>query len=47
MIEEIQDFVQAILEDRPPLIDPLYGYHAIQVVEAAYLSIAEGRVVSL
>jgi predicted dehydrogenase len=47
IIAEIQDVVQAILDDRPPLIDPLYGYHAIQVVEAAYLSIAEGRGVSL
>ncbi len=47
MIEEIRDFVQAVLEDRAPLINPMYGYHAIQAVEAAYLSIAEGRVVFL
>lgn len=47
MVEEVRDFVQAILEDREPLINPMYGYHAIQAAEAAYLSIAEGRVISL
>lgn len=47
MLAEVQDFVQAIIEDRPPLIDPMYGYHAVQVVEAAYRSIAEGKAVSL
>lgn len=47
MIEEVQDVVWAILDHRDPLINPMYGYHAIQAVEAAYLSIAEGRVVSL
>ncbi|GAC1566279.1 MAG: Gfo/Idh/MocA family oxidoreductase [Ktedonobacteraceae bacterium] len=47
IIAEVQDFVQAIIEDRPPLIDPLYGYHAIQVVEAAYQSISTGSLVTL
>ena len=47
IVAEVQDFVRAIVEDRPPLIDPSYGYHAIQVVEAAYRSLAEGRLVSV
>jgi predicted dehydrogenase len=47
IVAEVQDFVQAILEDRPPLIDPLYGYHALQVVDAAYQSIATGKPVSI
>ena len=45
MIAEVQDFVQAIIEDRLPRINPLYGYHAIQVAEAGYTSIAEGKAV--
>ena len=47
IVAEVQDFVQAVVEDRPPVIDPLYGYHAIQVAEAAYQSIAEGKPISL
>ncbi len=47
IVAEVQDFVQAIIEDRPPRIDPMYGYHAIQVVEAAYQSIATGKPVTL
>ncbi|MGO8951294.1 MAG: Gfo/Idh/MocA family protein [Ktedonobacterales bacterium] len=47
IVAEVQNFVQAIIEDRPPLIDPLYGYHAIQVAEAAYRSISEGKAISL
>ena len=47
ILAEVQNFVQAIIEDRPPLIDPLYGYHAIQVAEAAYRSISEGKSISL
>ncbi len=31
----------------PPLIDPIYGYHAIQVVEAAYQSITTGNLVAV
>jgi predicted dehydrogenase len=41
----VQDFAKAIIENRPPLIDPMYGYHAVQVVEAAYRSMATGRLV--
>jgi UDP-N-acetyl-2-amino-2-deoxyglucuronate dehydrogenase len=47
MVAEVQDFIQAIIEDRPPLIDPLYGYHAVQVAEAAYRSISEGKAISI
>ncbi|HEY3992665.1 MAG TPA: Gfo/Idh/MocA family oxidoreductase, partial [Ktedonobacteraceae bacterium] len=47
IIGEVQDFVRAVLEARTPLIDPLYGYHAIQVVEAAYRSINEGKSIML
>ncbi|GAC1348306.1 MAG: Gfo/Idh/MocA family oxidoreductase [Ktedonobacteraceae bacterium] len=47
IVAEVQDFVGAIVEDRSPVIDPLYGYHAIQVAEAAYTSIATGKAVSL
>lgn len=47
MLAEVRDFVEAIIEDRPPLIDPNYGCHAVQVAEAAYRSIAEGKAISL
>jgi predicted dehydrogenase len=45
IVTEVQDFAKAIIENRPPLIDPMYGYHAVQVVEAAYRSMATGRLV--
>ncbi|HLI70547.1 MAG TPA: Gfo/Idh/MocA family oxidoreductase [Ktedonobacteraceae bacterium] len=47
IVAEVQDFVQAIIEERAPRIDPLYGHYAIQVVEAAYQSIREGKSISL
>ena len=47
VVAEVQDFVRAIVEGRAPRIDPLYGHHAIQVVEAAYQSIREGKSVAL
>lgn len=47
VIAEVQDFVRAVLEERAPLIDPLDGQHAIQVVEAAYRSISTGAAVTL
>jgi predicted dehydrogenase len=47
MLAEVRDMVQAILENRPPLIDPLDGCYAVQVVEAAYKSIAEGKPIYL
>ena len=47
IVAEVQDFVQAIREERAPLIDPLYGHHALQVVEAAYRSVAEEKSIAL
>ncbi|HEX4715899.1 MAG TPA: hypothetical protein VH164_13325 [Ktedonobacteraceae bacterium] len=47
IVAEVQDFVQAIREERSPVIDPLYGHHALQVVEAAYRSVAEKRSIAL
>lgn len=47
IVAEVQDFVRAIKEERAPLIDPLYGYHALQVVDAAYRSIEEGKSITL
>lgn len=47
IVAEVQDFVRALKEERPPLIDPLYGYHALQVVDAAYRSIEEGKTIML
>jgi len=47
IVAEVQDFVQAIREERTPVIDPLYGHHALQVVEAAYRSVAEKRSIAL
>lgn len=40
IVAEVIDFVQAVYEDRPPLIDPQDGVYAIQVVEKAYESVA-------
>jgi predicted dehydrogenase len=47
IVAEVQDFVHAVLEAREPRINPLDGYHAIQVVEAAYRSISAGKPVLL
>lgn len=47
IVAEVQDFVRAVREERAPLIDPLYGYHALQVVDAAYRSIEEGKSIAL
>src|SRR5579863_8900429 len=45
IVAEVQDFVLAIIEDRPPRINPIYGQHAIQVAEAAYASINERKAI--
>jgi UDP-N-acetyl-2-amino-2-deoxyglucuronate dehydrogenase len=39
MTAEIKDFVSAILEDRPPLVDPLDALYALRAAEAVYKSI--------
>ncbi|HWE61716.1 MAG TPA: hypothetical protein VHB98_08400 [Chloroflexota bacterium] len=38
--EGVIDFVGAILEHRPPAVDPLDGYYPLKVVEHAYASVA-------
>ncbi|HWE61710.1 MAG TPA: Gfo/Idh/MocA family oxidoreductase [Chloroflexota bacterium] len=46
--EGVKDFVGAILEHRPPAVDPLDGYYTLKVVEHAYASVAlAGQSVSL
>lgn len=47
IVAEVQDFVRSVIEERLPLIDPFHGYHALQVIEAAYRSINEKTTVSL
>lgn len=47
IVEEVKDFVNAVWEDRTPMVDPMDGYHALRVVEAAYVSAAEGRKVAV
>ena len=39
MIAEIKDFVNAVVEDRPPLIDPADALYALQAAEAVSRSI--------
>lgn len=39
MVAEIRDFVSAVAEDRPPLIDPADALYALRVVEAVDKSI--------
>lgn len=39
MVAEIKDFVEAVIEDRPPLIDPADALYALRAVEAAIMSI--------
>ena len=47
MIAEIKDFVSAILEDRPPLVDPADALYALRAAEAVYQSIESQQPVSL
>ncbi len=39
MLEEIKDFVNAVAEDRPPLVDPADALYALRAVEAVNRSI--------
>lgn len=39
MVAEVADFVSAVLEDRPPLVDPADAVYAVQAVEAVFRSI--------
>jgi predicted dehydrogenase len=45
IVAEIADFVRAVAEGRPPLIDPADGAYAVRVSDAVYASVAMGRVV--
>ena len=47
MIAEVKDFVSAILEDRPPLVDPADALYALKAAEAAEKSVATGQRVAL
>jgi UDP-N-acetylglucosamine 3-dehydrogenase len=38
IVEEVKDMVDAILQDRPPLIDVMDAYRAVKTVEMAYAS---------
>jgi len=42
MIDEVRDFVAAVADDRPPLIDPLDALYSLRAVEAVLKSIQAG-----
>ncbi len=43
IVEEVKDFIQSIIEDRPPLVDPLDCCYAVKVIEKAYESTKNGN----
>ncbi len=45
MVAEIKDFVTAVVDDRPPLIDPADALYALRVVEAVDKSVETGQLV--
>ena len=47
MVAEVRDFVTAVQEDRPPLVDPADALYAVQVVEAVERSIQAGKPINL
>ena len=47
VLAEVSDFVHAIVDDRPPLIDPTDCAYAIRVIEAVYESARTGDEVAL
>ena len=47
VITEVTDYVESLVQGRPPLIDSDDAAYAIAVVEAAYRSAAEGRTVAI
>lgn len=47
MMAEIKDFVSAILEDRPPLVDPVDALYALRAVEAVEKSVQTRQPVNL
>jgi UDP-N-acetyl-2-amino-2-deoxyglucuronate dehydrogenase len=47
MIAEIKDFVAAVIEDRPPRIDPADALYALKAAEAVALSIETKQLVTM
>jgi UDP-N-acetyl-2-amino-2-deoxyglucuronate dehydrogenase len=47
MVAEIEDFVSAIIEDRPPRVDPADALYAVKAVEAVERSIRAGKPINL
>ena len=47
MVEEIKDFVMAVIEDRPPLVDPADALYALKAVEAVAQSIEHKQSINL
>lgn len=47
MVAEIKDFVTAVIEDRPPRIDPADALYALKAAEAVARSIETGQPVTL
>jgi predicted dehydrogenase len=47
MMAEVKDFVLAVLDDRPPLLDPEEALYAVKAVEAVDQSIRTGNPVQL
>lgn len=47
MVAEVKDFVSAIIEDRPPRVDPVDAEYCVEVVEAVEQSARSGQWVSV
>ena len=45
--DQIADFVQAIIEDREPLVSGQEARQSVEIVQAIYQSARQGRVVTL
>lgn len=45
--QELRDFVEAVKDDRPPMVDGRLGLNVVRVIYAAYQSAEEGRRVEL
>ena len=42
---QIKDFLRAIMEDRPPMIDGAEGRKSVEIIEAIYRSQREGKAI--
>jgi predicted dehydrogenase len=47
MVAEVRDFVEAVIEDRPPRVDPADALYALKAVEAVEKSVREKRLVAI